>query len=71
MTETKGQTRRVMGGVAAATALALAASTGIAAAESPGFRPGHSQRVQLEDLDRGLVAAVTANGVFLSWRLLR
>ena len=70
MTETRWQTRRVMGGVTAATVLALAASTGIAAAESPGSRPGHSQQVQLEDLDRGLVAAVTANGVFLSWRLL-
>jgi hypothetical protein len=52
-----------MSGVAAATVVALAASTGIAAAESPGSRPGHSQRVQLEDLDRGLVAAVTANGM--------
>lgn len=30
-------------------------------------RPG---RVQLERLDRGLVAAVTERGVFLSWRLL-
>ena len=70
MTDTKWQTRRVLGGVAAATALALAASTGIAAAESPASRPGHSKRVQLEDLDRGLVAAVTGNGVFLSWRLL-
>ena len=26
--------------------------------------------VQLEYLDRGLIAAVTSEGVFLSWRLL-
>ena len=70
MTDTKWQTRRVLGGVAVATALALAGSTGIAAAESPASRPGHHKGVQLEDLDRGLVAAVTGNGVFLSWRLL-
>jgi hypothetical protein len=31
---------------------------------------GHARRVRLEHLDRGLVAARTAEGVFLSWRLL-
>ncbi|TDC42019.1 rhamnogalacturonan lyase [Micromonospora sp. KC213] len=31
---------------------------------------GGSGRVQLEHLDRGLVAAATSDGVFLSWRLL-
>ncbi|HET9139360.1 rhamnogalacturonan lyase [Actinophytocola sp.] len=30
----------------------------------------HRDRVQLERLDRGLVAAATGEGVFLSWRLL-
>jgi hypothetical protein len=28
-------------------------------------------KVQLEKLDRGLVAVKTANGVYLSWRFLR
>jgi rhamnogalacturonan endolyase len=32
--------------------------------------PGHHGGVQLERLDRGLVAATTDAGVFLSWRLL-
>ncbi|MQM24761.1 rhamnogalacturonan lyase [Glycomyces albidus] len=31
---------------------------------------GHDDEIQLEHLDRGLVAAVTPEGVFLSWRLL-
>ncbi|WP_112139992.1 rhamnogalacturonan lyase [Glycomyces dulcitolivorans] len=31
---------------------------------------GHDDEIQLEYLDRGLVAAVTEDGVFLSWRLL-
>jgi len=31
---------------------------------------GHHDEIQLEQLDRGLVAAVTDGGVFLSWRLL-
>ncbi len=31
---------------------------------------GHRHAVQLEHLDRGLVAVSTAEGVFLSWRLL-
>lgn len=31
---------------------------------------GHDDKIQLERLDRGLVAAVTGEGVFLSWRLL-
>nr|WP_197717032.1 rhamnogalacturonan lyase [Glycomyces terrestris] len=30
----------------------------------------HGDEIQLEHLDRGLVAAVTGDGVFLSWRLL-
>lgn len=32
---------------------------------------GHIQRPQLEEIGRGLVAVCTADGVFLSWRLLR
>ncbi|TMR21293.1 rhamnogalacturonan lyase [Nonomuraea turkmeniaca] len=38
-----------------------------AAADSAG---GHGAGVRLEHLDRGLVAASTSQGVFLSWRLL-
>ncbi|MCA5892252.1 rhamnogalacturonan lyase [Isoptericola sp. NEAU-Y5] len=59
--------------VAAATAGALAL-TGTAATASPGHGHGHGHGpddgVQLERLDRGLVAASTSEGVFLSWRLL-
>jgi hypothetical protein len=49
-------------GVLAAVALALVVGAGPAGAVPGG--------VQLERLDRGLVAATTAEGVFLSWRLL-
>ncbi|TDE91653.1 rhamnogalacturonan lyase [Occultella glacieicola] len=66
-------TRRVRW-VAAATGAALAL-TGTAAVAGPA--PGHPANdavgpaaPQLELLDRGLVAASTAEGVFLSWRLL-
>lgn len=67
MMDTTWHTRRVRAGVAAGTALALAASTGIAAAESPGSRPGPSQRVQLEDPDRGrtLIATITESTNYL------
>ncbi|WP_277208011.1 rhamnogalacturonan lyase [Isoptericola croceus] len=59
--------------VAAATAGALA--LGSAATAAPGGHhgpPGHDrdEGIVLEDLDRGLVAASTSEGVFLSWRLL-
>lgn len=58
---------------ACVTALALTGSTAAAAA-GPGHHPGHRGpnpgAVQLERLDRGLVAAPTSEGVFLSWRLL-
>jgi rhamnogalacturonan endolyase len=39
---------------------------------SPSAAPAHEGRrsTQLEHLDRGLVAAATSEGVFLSWRLL-
>ena len=53
--------------VAAVAALALTGMTATASADSP--RPS-SRGVQLEKLDRGLVAAATSEGVFLSWRLL-
>ncbi len=56
------------------TAVALAASTALvfgvalpAGAASDKAPPGG---IQLEALDRGLVAASTSDGIFLSWRLL-
>ncbi|MEJ3749534.1 rhamnogalacturonan lyase [Actinomycetes bacterium KLBMP 9797] len=52
-------------------ALALLVITVPGAVPAPAHA-GHSgrPRVQLENLDRGLVAAATGEGVFLSWRLL-
>jgi hypothetical protein len=57
----------VAGGCAAALVL-----SGAAAAGAHGKGPGHGRpgAVQLEYLDRGLVAVPTSEGVFLSWRLL-
>jgi rhamnogalacturonan endolyase len=57
--------------IACAAALVLA---GAPAAPTPASgrtgEPGHPRDVQLERLDRGLVAVPTSTGVFLSWRLL-
>ena len=57
----------------AGIALVLSAATSVSAG-SGGPGHGHPGRgpdaVQLEHLDRGLVAASTGEGVFLSWRLL-
>jgi hypothetical protein len=47
---------------------ALAAAGVTVSAQAHGG--GHRDEIQLERLDRGLVAAVTGEGVFLSWRLL-
>src|SRR5690606_12907498 len=49
--------------------------TGVSAATAAPHRPHHPgggglPGAQLEQLDRGLVAAATEDGVFLSWRLL-
>ncbi|MCH7229886.1 rhamnogalacturonan lyase [Glycomyces sp. L485] len=57
------------------TAVALAASVagaGFAVAAHGHDKPagGQGTGIQLENLDRGLVAARTEDGVFLSWRLL-
>ncbi|GAB3172880.1 hypothetical protein GCM10027059_42970 [Myceligenerans halotolerans] len=70
-------------GAAVAAGLALAVTgVGLPAqaappstpASSPATWPGHpgppGKGAVLEDLDRGLVAAATSEGVFLSWRLL-
>lgn len=54
--------------VAALAASALVTGAAGAASAAPPAPP--PQEPQLEVLDRGLVAAVTDDGVFLSWRLL-
>ena len=53
-------------------AVASPSSSGFSGGVRTGSGGGHPGRggVQLERLDRGLVAAVTGEGVFLSWRLL-
>jgi rhamnogalacturonan endolyase len=48
----------------------LAASIAIALALGTAATPERHDGVRLEHLDRGLVAATTGDGVFLSWRLL-
>ncbi|MCI2239058.1 rhamnogalacturonan lyase [Paenibacillus sp. TRM 82003] len=56
------------GGVSAA--LLVGSAAGTAGAHPAPDRTGAGTGVQLEWLDRGLVAAATDRGVFLSWRLL-
>ncbi|HEU5129119.1 MAG TPA: rhamnogalacturonan lyase [Glycomyces sp.] len=57
--------------IAAASLAAVVAGAGVpAAAQAHGGHHGGQSGVQLENLDRGLVAASTDDGVFLSWRLL-
>jgi hypothetical protein len=55
--------------IAGASAAVLLIAGPAAAGPSLETRPG-PKPVQLEQLDRGLVAASTSEGVFLSWRLL-
>lgn len=55
------------------TALAMTVCAGVLAASAPAtVAAASSPRAgfQMENLDRGLVAATTSEGVFLSWRLL-
>jgi rhamnogalacturonan endolyase len=61
--------RRGLAVVAAGAALVTAGPPGAALAAPPADA-GHQSRPQLEHLDRGLVAVTTAEGTFLSWRLL-
>jgi hypothetical protein len=58
--------------VVAVSLAAAVAGSGIAVAAHghDGSAVDAGNGVQLENLDRGLVAAATENGVFLSWRLL-
>ncbi|MFD0591872.1 hypothetical protein ACFQZ4_04300 [Catellatospora coxensis] len=62
------RTRRIPSAVTAA-ACAVALIPGPAASAAEPRRQHGIPAVQLEHLDRGLVAATTADGVFLSWRL--
>ena len=68
MTAAMRQLRRPVT-IAAAVAITLTGMTTTASADplAAGLPSG---KVQLEKLDRGLVAAATSEGVFLSWRLL-
>ncbi|PRY57486.1 rhamnogalacturonan lyase [Glycomyces artemisiae] len=60
--------RRLRRAVAVALVGVLAGAGVTASAQGHGG--GRHDEIQLEDLDRGLIAAVTGDGVFLSWRLL-
>jgi rhamnogalacturonan endolyase len=53
-----------------AVVLAAVCPSVFAALTAAAAHPARSCEIQLEHLDRGLVAAATAQGVFLSWRLL-
>jgi hypothetical protein len=64
------RTNRATTGAVAALMAGLLTATGMtASAAEPREAPARGGP-QLEDLDRGLVAARTSEGVFLSWRLL-
>ena len=61
--------RRSLVCAVSATAILLSGAVGIpATAAASAARPPVG--AQLESLDRGLVAARTSEGIFLSWRLL-
>ncbi|CAM3128694.1 rhamnogalacturonan lyase [Paenibacillus lupini] len=63
--------RKVMTGVLAISlTMSGAASVSAQGSDSNHQSEGGKGRVQLEYLDRGLVAATTSQGVFVSWRLL-
>jgi rhamnogalacturonan endolyase len=63
-------TVRAVRPLAAASVLVAGLLTGIAGTPAQAGADHDRPRVQLERLDRGLVAATTEEGVFLSWRLL-
>lgn len=81
MARGKGAWRKGSLTAALAAMLAMTGTTGGVAAEdlseptlqaesAIAVEQNRSGSIQLEKLDRGLVAAVTQEGVFLSWRLL-
>lgn len=61
--------RRAPRAIAAAACTVALILTGPAASAGDREHPHDIPAVQLERLDRGLVAAATADGMFLSWRL--
>ena len=67
---TKPANRRAARWIAVVAAASVGLGANLVASPAADAHPGSRQGVQLEDLDRGLVAATTADGVFLSWRLL-
>ncbi|MBT2512318.1 rhamnogalacturonan lyase [Arthrobacter sp. ISL-30] len=67
---TKWRTAATFAASAAVALAGLTAPTPALAAGPEASPAGHTERVQLEHLDRGLVAAKAADGVFLSWRFL-
>lgn len=69
MSARRTRSRRLAGG-AASLGLLLVATAGLVAAEAVPVQTPRSTSAQLEQLDRGLVAVSTSEGVFLSWRLL-
>jgi hypothetical protein len=60
---------RLLSVSAVGLALAIGCLAAPASAVGPSAKPGNPG-IQLDHLDRGLVAAGTSEGVFLSWRLL-
>ena len=65
--------RRLITTTTTGAVVAALVLTGAGASASPGghdHSDGGPAAIQLEHLDRGLVAAATSEGVFLSWRLL-
>ncbi|MFD6278973.1 rhamnogalacturonan lyase [Streptomyces sp. NPDC060209] len=72
MTSTRPTRRRAAALLASLIAGSLLLGTGpvTAQARSAGHDKGTTRAVQLEHLDRGLVAVRSDEGVFLSWRLL-
>jgi len=69
MNPNRTSVRRFSVATAAGLALTVGCLTTPAAAVEPSLKPA-TAGVQLDHLDRGLVAAGTSEGVFLSWRLL-
>jgi hypothetical protein len=67
---TSAVNRRTTRWIAVAAAATVALGTTLTGPPPADAHPESGPQVQLEDLDRGLVAAATAEGVFLSWRLL-
>ncbi|TCN01829.1 hypothetical protein EV294_1011290 [Paenibacillus sp. BK033] len=62
--------RTMMAGVLALSLTMTGSAWAASAEQGTVSQQGGKERVQLEYLDRGLAAATTSEGVFISWRLL-